>query len=210
MDHILVLVLGFIAQSLFTTRMFVQWIMSERAKKVVSPVLYWQLSLAGSFLFFIYGWFRVDFAIILGQLFSFYIYIWNLNMLNRWKRMLLVFRVLLLLTPPLIISMLAIAGTGAIERLWLDVSFGLLLFGSIGQTIFAFRFIYQWWYSRRHHQSILPDGFWILSTVGSISILVYGIIRKDPVLILGQGAGFLTYLRNIYINRKNKKSLLRN
>jgi lipid-A-disaccharide synthase-like uncharacterized protein len=102
------------------------------------------------------------------------------------------------------ISVLIISGKGIFERLWMDIPVGLLLFGSIGQTIFTFRFVYQWWYSRRFGQSILPNGFWILSIIGSISILVYGIIRKDPVLIIGQGAGFVTYSRNLFLNKKNK------
>ena len=204
MDNLLVYVLGFVAQLLFSARMFVQWIQSERSKKVVSPVIYWQFSLIASFLFFIYGWLRTDFAIILGQVFAYYIYIWNLNIHHRWARLNKVLRIFFLLMPVIVICMMAITGEKAIERLWTDISFGLLLFGSIGQTIFAFRFIYQWWYSRRFGQSILPNGFWILSIIGSISILIYGIIRKDPVLILGQGAGFITYARNVFLNKKNK------
>jgi len=204
MNNLLVYLLGFIAQLFFSARMIVQWLMSERSKKVVSPVIYWQLSLIASFLYVIYGWLRVDFAIIVGQLFSYYIYIWNLNIQKSWKGINKALRIVLFLTPPIVIVLLAFTAREAIERLWLDVAFGLLLFGSVGQTIFAFRFIYQWWYSRRFNQSILPNGFWILGIIGSISILIYGIIRKDPILILGQGAGFITYSRNLYLNKRNK------
>ena len=204
MDNLLIYGLGFVAQLFFSARMLIQWFLSERSKKVVSPAIYWQLSLIASFLYITYGWLRVDFAIILGQLFSYYIYIWNLNIQNRWKGINKAIRIFLFLTPPIVITFLSVTQLAAIERLWLDISFGLLLFGSVGQIVMAFRFVYQWLYSRRVHQSILPSGFWILGIIGSISILIYGIIRKDPVLILGQGAGFITYSRNLYINRKNK------
>ncbi len=205
MDNYWHFIFGFIAQSLFSARMFVQWIMSEKSKKVVSPVIYWQLSLIASFLFLFYGWLREDFAIILGQVFSYYIYIWNLNVLNQWVRINKFLRYIVWSMPVIVIGMLTVSGAGDIVSLWQGIPFGLLIFGSIGQIIFAFRFIYQWWYSRRYSQSILPDGFWKLSIIGSICILVYGIIRLDPVLILGQGAGFITYLRNLFLNRKNKQ-----
>ena len=71
--------LGFLAQGLFSARMIVQWIISEKEKRATSPTIYWLLSLIASILFFIYGWLRQDFAIMLGQVISYYIYIWNLK-----------------------------------------------------------------------------------------------------------------------------------
>ena len=86
------------------------------------------------------------------------------------------------------------------------VSFGLVLFGSAGQIIFTLRFIYQWFYSVRRHQSFLPRGFWIISLIGSGLIISYGIFRHDPVLILGQSFGFVAYTRNLMIGRKERKT----
>ena len=51
MESVFVYVLGFLAQGLFSARILVQWIMSERAKKVVSPTIFWILSLIASYLF---------------------------------------------------------------------------------------------------------------------------------------------------------------
>lgn len=70
-------IIGFAAQALFSARMLVQWILSERAKRVLSPTIFWALSLLGSILLCLYGWLRADFAIILGQIFSYYIYIYG-------------------------------------------------------------------------------------------------------------------------------------
>ena len=196
---------GLIPSALFSARMLIQWFLSEKTKKVVSPVIYWQLSLVASFLMFIYGWLRGDFAIVFGQLFSYYIYIWNLNVLNQWKKINVALRSVFLLTPVIVISMLSITNCNSISHLWLNISYGLLLFGTAGQIVFAFRFVYQWRYSRKYHKSILPVGFWIISIIGSICNLIYGIIRPDWILVLNHGPGFFTYLRNLYIIRKNRQ-----
>jgi len=51
---------------------------------------------------------------------------------------------------------------------------------------------------------VLPIGFWVISLIGSFIIIAYGIIRKDPVLILGQSVGFIAYTRNIIIALNDK------
>ena len=94
-----VYIIGLIAQVFFSARMLVQWILSEKQKRVVSPVLYWLFSLIGAYLLCVYGWLRNDFSIILGQFISFYIYIWNLNDKGMWHRIPTLLRVVLGLTP---------------------------------------------------------------------------------------------------------------
>ncbi|MBA4055789.1 MAG: hypothetical protein C0490_13820, partial [Marivirga sp.] len=37
--------LGFFAQALFGTRLLVQWFHSEKQGKIVSPTIFWQISL---------------------------------------------------------------------------------------------------------------------------------------------------------------------
>ena len=44
--------LGFLAQICFSARLLIQWIISEKEKQVVSPTLFWLLSLLGSYLLF--------------------------------------------------------------------------------------------------------------------------------------------------------------
>lgn len=196
--------LGFLAQGLFSARMLIQWVLSEKAKKVVSPTIYWQLSLLASILFSIYGWLRGDFVIILGQIFSYYIYIWNLNSKSNWKTLHPVIRQLILILPvTALIYVLANKGL-ATDRLFSNISVWLLLFGSAGQIIFTFRFIYQWWYSKSKGESVLPLTFWLLSIVGSIITIAYALFRKDPVLLIGQSFGFITYSRNVWLIIKNK------
>ena len=63
------------------------------------------------------------------------------------------------------------------------------------------------YYSMRRNESLLPLGFWIISLVGSGIIAIYGVIRVDPILILGQSVGFVAYTRNIALYRKELKTL---
>lgn len=202
----MIYIIGFLAQLLFSARLLLQWIMSEKAKKVVSPSIFWKLSLVGSYLLFIYGWLRDDFAIILGQLIAYYIYIWNLDKKESWRKVPAWIRYIILLTPVAAIIYMMKDAAGFVDQFFRneEVPLWLLLFGSAGQIIFTLRFVYQWLYSRHKHQSILPLGFWLISLTGSVLIIAYAIYRRDPVLILGQSTGLLVYSRNIYILRHER------
>lgn len=205
---LLVYVVGFIAQAFFSARTLVQWILSEKAHKVLSPSIFWVLSLAGSVLLFTYGWMRHDFSIILGQIISYYIYIWNLDIKGIWHRIPLPLRWAVMSLPVAAVTlMLSDAARFVSDFLNNDyVPLPLLIFGSAGQIIFTLRFVYQWYYSYRLKQSVLPVGFWLISLIGSGIIIAYGIFRLDPVLILGQSVGFIAYIRNIILFRKEKHS----
>lgn len=196
--------IGFLAQAFFSARILIQWWLSERAHRVVSPSAYWICSLAGSWLLFLYGWLRDDFAIILGQLISYYIYLWNLNLKGLYRRIPLLVRAVLLATPVVVVAaILHHAGHFAEEFLRNDeVPVWLLVFGSVGQAVFSLRFVYQWIYSARHGESSLPAGFWAMSLAGSAMIVCYGLVRLDPVLILGQSVGFGAYARNLFLGHK--------
>lgn len=74
--------LGFAGQFMFTGRMMVQWIASERAKKSVVPPAFWWMSLFGSSLLILYFWWRVDVVGILGQATGWVVYIRNLWLLQ--------------------------------------------------------------------------------------------------------------------------------
>ena len=80
----------------------------------------------------------------------------------------------------------------------------LIVLGSIAQIIFTLRFVYQWMYSEKNKESSLPFGFWLLSLMGSIMILIYAVLRKDPVLLVGHLMGSAIYFRNIIILRKQE------
>jgi len=202
----MIYIVGFLAQLLFSARLLLQWIMSEKAKKVVSPSIFWKLSLLGAYLLFIYGWLRDDFAIILGQLISYYIYIWNLNKKESWQKMPALIRYIFALTPVVAVLFMLKDARGFVEQFFLNenIPLWLLLFGSMGQIIFTLRFVYQWVYSMKKNESLLPLGFWLISLTGSLIIVAYALYRRDPVLILGQSTGLVVYCRNIYLLRRER------
>ena len=199
--------LGFFAQGLFAARMLVQWLLSEKAGKVINPTVFWILSLIASLLFFIYGWLRQDFALMLGQVIGYCAYVWNLDAKGVW-------RPLGAWRPVATSLLLAVPAAGIVAAHWPEVREilfhndaiprWLLILGVVGQTIFSLRFLYQLFYSASRRESLLPTGFWIISLTGAILILTYGILRRDPVLILAQSFGLVTYIRNLMLIRRNR------
>ena len=201
-------IIGFLSQALFSARTLFQWILSEKAKKVLSPSIFWILSLVASYLMFIYGWMRDDFSILLGQMIAYYIYIWNLYEQKIWQKFYRIIRIIVLLTPFVAIAFVFNQFDEFVATFLKNekVPLGLLILGSAGQVIFTLRFVYQFVYSYRRKESVLPMGFWILSLIGSLIIVIYAFIRRDPVLMLGQSFGFIAYIRNLTIDIKSMKN----
>jgi len=79
-------VLGFIAQALFSMRFLVQWIASERAGRSVIPTAFWIFSIGGGVLLFIYSLYRKDPVFIAGQGLGLFIYLRNLYFVLREGR----------------------------------------------------------------------------------------------------------------------------
>lgn len=73
-----------------------------------------------------------------------------------------------------------------------------LLVGGAGQLLLNLRYLYQWYFSEKAQQSLLPLGFWVISAVASLMVVYYGIMHNEPVLLVAQGMGFVVYLRNIW------------
>lgn len=204
MSHWYIYLIGFIAQLLFSGRLILQWLISEKNKKVLTPSLFWQISLVASYLLFIYGYLRDDFAIMFGQVITYFIYIRNLQLQGKWIKAPILLRLFTYLFPVAITIYAYNNDTYDVQQLFFNeaIPFWLLLLGATAQVIFNLRFVYQWLYSEKAKESILPLGFWILSLVGSSLILTYAIIRKDPVLFFGHIVGSFIYVRNIILIRK--------
>ncbi|QLE00455.1 lipid-A-disaccharide synthase N-terminal domain-containing protein [Galbibacter sp. BG1] len=204
MSNWLVYAVGFLAQILFSGRLIFQWLASEKSKKVITPALFWKLSLFASFLLFVYGWLRDDFAIMLGQILTYFIYIRNLQLQGEWQKSPLPLRIFLAIFPILIVIYGYNNNVYDIDDLFKneEIPLWLLILGIVAQVLFTFRFIYQWIYSERRKESSLPAGFWLLSLLGALMILSYAIFRKDPVLLVGHSLGSVIYVRNLLILKK--------
>ena len=80
----------------------------------------------------------------------------------------------------------------------------LLILGLIGQGFFFGRFFVQWIASERQGISVVPLAFWYFSMGGGALLLIYAILKKDPVFILGQAGGLVIYARNLYLIHKER------
>ncbi len=196
----LIYALGFLAQGLFGARSIVQWYLSEREGRVVSPTLFWVFSLAGSSLFLTYGLIRHDMVILIGQSISFYIYVRNLQLKNAWVLIHIFLQALILLIPPTII--LFAFQQGLLFKLE-SGSFLIITMGIAGQLLLNCRYIYQWYFSEKANESVLPFGFWIISAVASVLVVFYSIYQQEPVLLVAQSLGMVVYIRNMIIYRKS-------
>ena len=78
------------------------------------------------------------------------------------------------------------------DHVWLGV-------GLTGQALFSARFLVQWIASERSRRSVVPRAFWFFSVGGGLTMLAYAIYRRDPIFILGQGAGLVVYARNLWL-----------
>jgi lipid-A-disaccharide synthase-like uncharacterized protein len=204
MSNWIIYSIGFLAQLLFSGRLILQWILSEKSKKVLTPSIFWKLSLFASFLLFVYGYLRNDFAIMLGQALTYFIYIRNLQLQGEWQKSPKLLRWFLWIFPTLLVIYSYNNNTYDLVKLFKNeaIPLWLLVLGSVAQIIFTLRFVYQWIYSEKNKESSLPFGFWLLSLIGSFLILIYAVLRKDPVLLAGHLMGSIIYFRNILILRK--------
>lgn len=78
--------LGLVAQALFTMRFLVQWIASERAGHSVIPLAFWLFSIGGGLLLLVYALYRKDIVFIAGQAFGVFVYLRNLQFVMRDRR----------------------------------------------------------------------------------------------------------------------------
>ena len=79
-------IFGFFAQFLFFLRFLVQWLHSEKAKKITVPLGFWYLSITGGLLIFIYAAHRQDPVFMLGQGLAVLIYSRNLVLAIRERK----------------------------------------------------------------------------------------------------------------------------
>lgn len=200
MDNILIIGLGFFAQGLFFIRTITQWFKSEHEGQVISPIVYWQISLVASILMLTYGILRNDFAIVIGQSLVYSIYIRNLQFKKAWNKMHWVARILAVIIPLAYWAWLLSSGNFSSILNNNDVTLFWMVWGTIAQLVFISRFFYQWIYSENQKESVLPLGFWIISTCGSLMIFTYSVARIDPVLFAAHSLGLFIYLRNILLH----------
>ncbi|MBM3335616.1 lipid-A-disaccharide synthase N-terminal domain-containing protein [Candidatus Sumerlaeota bacterium] len=182
--------IGLVGNALFTARVLIQWIASEKQRRSIAPVTFWWTSLAATLIMVFYSIQRLEVAFLLGYTINIVAYVRNLMLASPGLR-------------PRHVVAYALSAvvfvTGAVfvvrfgrEALALTAPGhaaaghgGWLYLGLAGNLIFNTRFLLQWIYSERKKASVLPLWFWVWSLVGQMLCLVYALILHDLVFILG-------------------------
>ena len=79
-----------------------------------------------------------------------------------------------------------------------------LAFGLVAQLFFTARFLVQWIASERAGKSVVPMAFWFFSVAGGTMTLIYGLVKREPIIIFGQLLSNIIYVRNIMLIFKSK------
>src|SRR5215204_7304502 len=82
---------------------------------------------------------------------------------------------------------------------------GWLAFGIVAQLLFGARFVVQWIASERAGRSVMPLMFWFFSMGGGVLTLIYGLARRDGVIIIGQALSIFIYIRNLMLIFKEER-----
>ena len=82
------LIIGFIGQALFGARFIIQWIISEKKGESTIPLAFWYCSIGGAMILLAYAIHKQDPVFIVGQSLGTIIYIRNLVLIDRKKKVL--------------------------------------------------------------------------------------------------------------------------
>lgn len=195
---------GWLGQALFTLRVLVQWISSEREKRSVVPASFWWISLLGSLALLVYVIHRRDPVFLVGVSINTAIYVRNLQLMRAegarrrahspWV--------------PALVGLLAAAAAGWIlwrvgrEIVTFDIALPWLLVGFLGQAIWSSRFLLQWYASERAGRSVLPASFFVVSTFGAVLLFAYALGRTDWVMMAAFALNPIPYVRNLILLRR--------
>jgi lipid-A-disaccharide synthase-like uncharacterized protein len=75
--HALMIVVGYLGQAMFGSRFLVQWIATERRRRVTVPMAFWYLSIGGTLLLMSWAVYRLDPVLIPGFSLNLIIYLRN-------------------------------------------------------------------------------------------------------------------------------------
>ena len=76
--------------------------------------------------------------------------------------------------------------------------------GWLGNAIFFSRFFVQWYATEKKKQVVIPQAFWWLSLIGSVTLLCYSLHQKDSVFIFAYAFTWIPYIRSLMIHRQHK------
>ncbi len=189
-------------QACYFSRFLVQWMLSEKAKRSVTPRIFWWLSLSGVLLAGTGAvgqevWILVPAFVVNG-----FLYLRNLVLSGSEK--------------PTRLGPIPAATLGLLAAVLL-LYFGMdkapeleegaeiwILAGILGQCIWGTRFLVQWFLSEKLGKSHFPMGFWWLSVVGAMLNLVYTTWLGKPEFMAAFLIAWFVPVRNLILEYKRR------
>ncbi len=202
-------VFGIVGMLIFSSRFYVQWLISEYHGKSVVPPIFWYLSSLGSIMLMAFGILTQSPLGVLNHCINIVIYIRNIVHIWREKGFLTPAR-----SKALHIGMgiIALVGVTFLFRTWFLewevqqekpkeealVEWGWLLVGVIGTGLFGLRMIVQWVVTEKQKKSVVPNIFWVISVVAALLSTSAFVHRAEWIYAVGSGLTLLIYSRNIW------------
>jgi lipid-A-disaccharide synthase-like uncharacterized protein len=88
---------------------------------------------------------------------------------------------------------------------FLGIAWGIWkVVGWLGNAIFFSRFFVQWYATEKRKQVVIPQAFWWLSLIGSVTLLGYSLHQQDSVFIFAYAFTWIPYIRSLMIHRQNQ------
>ncbi|MBE7560489.1 lipid-A-disaccharide synthase N-terminal domain-containing protein [bacterium] len=187
---------GFCGNLLFTARVLLQWIASERQRRSVVPVAFWWLSWLASIIMIVYAYRRGELPFVLG--FAVTLVPYTRNLLLHYRPRSNPAPIGLILAAAVVLGCVPVFvfyEHEAVKDAWTWL-------GLLGNAVFGSRFFVQWVRSESEGRSVLPLSFWYVSLLGGTILLAYSLIRGDLVFILGYLFTVVPYARNIVLLRR--------
>lgn len=80
------IIVGLVAQLMFTARFLVQWVVSEKKGESTVPVIFWYFSVVGGLMLLTYAVWRREPVFVIGQAAGLIVYIRNLMLIYKTKK----------------------------------------------------------------------------------------------------------------------------
>ncbi|MBP9002485.1 MAG: lipid-A-disaccharide synthase N-terminal domain-containing protein [Candidatus Hydrogenedentes bacterium] len=210
--------LGIAGGVLFYGRFYVQWLASERQGRVVVPMAFWYMSMAGALMTFAYSIWRHSPGAAFGLCFNVIVY--ARNMVLRWREAgrlgpvrngvvhgLAVLVTLVAVTLTILAWRNEWTRNARLSHAEAMRNWFWLGMWAIGQAAYFARFGAQWLLSEWRGRSVIPRVFWLLSCVGAFCQAPGFFMRPEPDWINGFGQGFnlIIYARSLVLSGRNGK-----
>ena len=196
--------IGWIGNGFYFSRFLLQWLQSERARRSVTPSVFWWLSLGGVLFLGSYALHEEQAILIPAFCINGAIYVRNLWLHYRHGKGSRLGPIPAACIGLGLMLVLFLTG-GATAREALAENPFVLAVGIGGQAFWSTRFILQWWFSERAGRSYFPDAFWWFSLAGGILNITYMSFLGDWVLIASVALTPLYPIRNLMLEHARSK-----